>query len=131
MNNPVNFRHLASLIIAMILLSAATAAACPACADNVEGVADGRAAGFGWSILLLMGAPFLLGGIGALLLKVALRRSGTILLLGAMVALTGCGEGGDAGNTSDLPPADMSKAVEVSGVVEFVGEVPEPERMEV
>lgn len=131
MNNPVNIRHLTSLIIAMILLSAATAAACPACADNVEGVADGRAAGFGWSILLLMGAPFLLGGIGALLLKVARRRSGTILLLGAMVALTGCGEGGDAGNTSDLPPADMSKAVEVSGVVEFVGEVPEPERMEV
>lgn len=131
MISPVNYRRILSFMLPLLLLSAATVAACPACADNVEGVSDGRAAGFGWSILLLMGAPFVLGGIGALLLKISRRKSGAVLLLGAMIALTGCGGEDDAAATSELPLADMSNAVEVSGVVEFVGEVPEPERMEV
>ena len=132
MNIPVNVRSILSLSLSLLILSVVSAAACPACADNVEGVSDGRAAGFGWSILLLMGAPVVLGGVGAILLKAARRKSGTILLLlGGMIALTGCGDGDESAAAADLPTADMSKAVEVSGVVEFVGEVPAPQRMEV
>ena len=131
MDRPVNLQRILSLTIFLLLLSIVSATACPACADNVEGVSDGRAAGFGWSILLLMGAPFVLGGVGALLLRGYRRRSGVILILGMMTILTGCGDGGESDERAELPVADMSNAVEISGVVEFTGEVPEPQRMEV
>lgn len=129
-----SIRTLLPLTLVFLLSGVTTALACPACAENTEGLADGRAAGFGWSILLLMAAPAVLGGVGFLLLRRIRRPLGSrallLLLLGLLLPLAGCGEEAEE-QRRDLVAADMSNAVEVSGTVAFPGAVPPPERMEV
>lgn len=76
---------LAAAVLAMTLAVAAPARACPNCSDSLPSAAqaeDGAeptgslAEGFYWSILLMMGAPFVVvGGLGGML-YVTIKRSG-------------------------------------------------------
>lgn len=142
--------RMALAVAGIAVIGSAMAAACPSCVDNVAAANAGTARGFGASIIGLLSLPMLLVGGIALAVVRSQRspehdsrtgsgtRSGTrstvaALLLSAFVA-AGCGGGGDqAGGEADANrvPADMSTAVEVSGVVEFKGTAPEPERIDV
>ncbi len=107
--------------------------ACPGCAGNIEAIGSERAAGFGWSILLLIALPAFI--LSALALKVRRMRG---LLPVVLIVLTtfgsvGCGEekSSEGRREENLIPLDLSQAGEVAGVVEFSGEVPPPEKIEV
>lgn len=108
--------------------------ACPGCAGNIEAIDADRAAGFGWSILLLISLPAVI--LSALALKVRrFRNALPLLLIPLMIpGAGGCGDEGEmSGEVADenLIAFDLSESGEIAGVVEFVGEVPQPERIEV
>ncbi len=118
-------------LLTFLLLTSVELSACPGCAENIEGVASGRAAGFGWSILLLLLLPIVIGGTITYLLRTPPKRVALFLLLPvAVVQMGGCG-GEESAERVDLVDVDMSNAGSVVGVVEFPGEVPEPESIEV
>ena len=133
-------RKLFVLSLSIVLVwcySAVDLMACPSCADNVAAVSDDTAKGFAVSILGLIAIPLMFVG-GIILSLVRADRKGVgmyalIPLLVAAIGMTGCGGSGDddSNDAAQRIPADMSKAVEVSGTILFEGEPPPQELIDV
>lgn len=115
------------------LMGAGELLACPACADNVAAVNGGTAKGFAASIIGLISLPLLLvGGITLTVIRGQRNGVGAVaLVLAGSVSFAACG--GDV--SDDVPanrvPADMSKAVQVSGTITFNGTPPAQEMVDV
>ena len=124
-------------IVAVLAFAGGTElTACPACADNVAAADSGTARGFAASILGLISLPILLvGGVVFSLVRAKGRSAGALAVIPVLIGgllFTGCG--GDTGGDEAAAlrvPADMSKAVQVSGVVTFEGAAPEVEMIDV
>lgn len=68
----------AALALAVALGHGTTASACPNCKEAVSEQSDGQAErlrdGYGWSIILMVAAPFSLLGVGGLCVARAVKR---------------------------------------------------------
>ena len=121
-------------VLGLLLLATADLTACPGCAGNIEAINADRAAGFGWSILLLILLPLLV--LASITVKIRKMRGGAavLMLVAGSFAVAGCGDSSEdlpEAEAEDLVPFDLSRAGEVKGSVMFAGEVPPPERIEV
>lgn len=121
--------------VVMMIVAGDGLAACPACADNISAAGSEKGEGFALSILGLLSLPVVLvGGIGMAAARTLRKRSGAVLPIAVLsLGLLSCGGGDDAADADAVPktPADMSKAVEVSGTVLFEGTPPAPEAYDV